>query len=156
MSARNLRSLGRFLTTLGLDTDKVPSISEYRRAYRSLLHLHPDKAGDDTLSRFQEITEAAKEVFEFLTTNGNLKPEDISVDDIFGTFVQNNNLQFNKKCVTFDLPVDTTDEWIKMFETILGHPSLLTTVRQEYSLRRRAGVLRVTLAPPWHPFVLSV
>ena len=93
MSARNLRSLGRFLTTLGLDTDKVPSVSEYRRAYRSLLHLHPDKAGDDTLSRFQEITEAAKEVFEFLTTNGNLKPEDISVDDIFGIFVQNNNLQ---------------------------------------------------------------
>ena len=110
MSARNLRSLGRFLTILGLETDKVPSVSNFRKAYKSLFHLHPDKAGPDSTAKFQEITEAAKEVFEFLTTNGNLKEEDISDDnDCLGILVRNNNLQFNKKCVTFDLPADTVD-----------------------------------------------
>ena len=120
MSARNLRSLGKFLSTLGLDTDKVPSVSDFRKAYRSHLHLHPDKAGDDTLARFQEITEAAKEVFEFLTTAGNLKHEDISDDDILGNLVRHNNLQFNKKCVTLDLSADTADKWMNEFENILG------------------------------------
>ena len=72
MSTRNLRSLAKFLTTLGMDTDKVPSVSDFRKAYRSHLHLHPDKAGQDSTPKFQEITEAAKEVFEFLTTTGNL------------------------------------------------------------------------------------
>ena len=120
MSSRNLRSLARFLTTLGLDTDKVPSVSDFRKAYKSHLHLHPDKAGDDSLAKFQEITEAAKEVFEFLTSSGNLKHEDIKDGDILGNLVKNNNLQFNKKCVTFDLSVDTTDDWLKEFEIMLG------------------------------------
>ena len=120
MSSRNLRSLAKFLATLGLETDKIPSVSDFRKAYRGFMHLHPDKAGDDSLARFQEITEAAKEVFEFLTTTGNLKHDEISDDDILGSLVKDNNLQFNKKCVTLDLSTDTVDDWLREFKIILG------------------------------------
>ena len=84
------------------------------------MHLHPDKAGEDSNGKFQEITEAAREVFEFLTTTGNLKHEDISDDDILGNLVKENNLVFNKKCVTFDLTADTANVWLRELEIILG------------------------------------
>ena len=120
MSARNLRSLARFLTTLGLDTNRIPSVSEFRTAYKGFFHLHPDKAGPDSNDRFQEITEAAKEVFEFLTTAGNIKLENVSDDDPLACLVKNSNLQFNKKCVTFDISADSKDEWMEEFESLLG------------------------------------
>ena len=120
MSARNLRSLARFLTTLGLDTNRIPSVSEFRTAYKGFFHLHPDKAGPDSNDRFQEITEAAKEVFEFLTTAGNIKLENVSDDDPLACLVKNNNLQFNKKCVTFDLSADSKEEWMEELERVLG------------------------------------
>ena len=120
MSARNLSSLAKFLTTLGLDTDRFPSVSEFRTAYKGFFHLHPDKAGPDSNGKFQEITEAAKEVFEFLTTAGNIKLENVSDGDPLASLVKNNNLQFNKKCVTFDLSADSKAEWLEEFEILLG------------------------------------
>ena len=120
MSTRNLRSLAKFLSTLGLDTNRIPSVSEFRTAYKGFFHLHPDKAGPDSNDKFQEITEAAKEVFEFLTTAGNIKLENVSDDDPLACLVKNSNLQFNKKCVTFDISADSKDEWMEEFERVLG------------------------------------
>ena len=148
MSTRNLRSLAKFLTTLGLDTDKVPSVSDFRKAYRSHLHLHPDKAGQDSTAKFQEITEAAKEVFEFLTTTGNLSHKDISDDDILGNLVKNNNLQFNKKCVTFDLSADTADDWLKEFEAMLGPSKPLNNSETGIQFKKESWCLDTDSSSP--------
>ena len=166
MSARNLRSLGRFLTTLGLDTDKVPSVSDFRKAYRSFFHLHPDKAGEDSTAKFQEITEAAKEVFEFLTTSGNLRQEDISDDDILGNLVKNNNLLFNKKCVTLDLSADTADDWLKEFEVILGPSKPLNNSETGIQFKKESWCLDTESSSPlvsfgsvsvnYHPTTLKI
>ena len=119
MSARKLRSIARSLTILGLETDKVPSESEFRRAYKDLFHLHPDKAGADSTAKFQEITEAATDVFEFLTENGNLKSDNAD-GDILADLVKNYNLEYKQKCVTFEVTPDTVDAWMSEFDALLG------------------------------------
>ena len=55
------------LVVLNLSTTRVPSMKEYKKAYRELMRLHPDLGGDTT--RFQEITLAARMIFEFITTH---------------------------------------------------------------------------------------
>ena len=82
MSAKKFKAVAVFLSVLGLETDRVPSIEEVKAAYKELYHLHPDKAGEESTARFQEITEAAKEVFEFLTTKGNVKHDDVDVKQV--------------------------------------------------------------------------
>ena len=119
MSARKLRSIARSLTILGLETDKVPSESEFRKAYKDLFHLHPDKAGADSTAKFQEITEAATDVFEFLTENVNLKSNNDD-GDVLADLVKNNNLVYKKKCVTFEVTPDTVDAWMSEFDALLG------------------------------------
>ena len=120
MSTKKLKAVSGFLKVLGLATDRVPSMDEAKAAYKELFYLHPDKAGEESTARFQEITEAAKEVFEFLTLKGNVKVDDIDVKDVLGILVKNNNLVFNKMSVTFDLTNDTVDAWMSQFESILG------------------------------------
>ena len=125
MSARKLlKPIIPFLAVLGLETDRVPSVSEFRNAYKDLFYLHPDKAGDKSTGKFQEVTEAADKVFEFLTANGNLhlQPEKLDDSDMLGTLVKDNNLIYNKQSVCFNLTEETVelDVWMKEFESILG------------------------------------
>ena len=124
MSTRNiLKPIVGFLSVLGLDTERVPSVTELRSAYRALLHLHPDKAGKDSTAKFQEITEAAQAVLEFLTLNTNLQPEVVDDDDILGSLVKENNLMFNNGSTSLDLPMDgvVVDAWMHEFGVELGH-----------------------------------
>ena len=60
----DLSSIKQHLKTLNLNHSKAPTLKEYKKAYRDLMKLHPDLGGDT--SRFQEITLAAREVFEFI------------------------------------------------------------------------------------------
>ena len=121
MSARKLlKPIIPFLAVLGLETDRVPSVSEFRNAYKDLFYLHPDKAGEKSTGKFQEITEAADKVFEFLTANGNLQPEKMDDSDILGTLVKDNNLVYNKQSVCFDLTKESVDVWMEEFKSILG------------------------------------
>ena len=60
-------NIAMFLKVLGLNVNKLPTLSEYEAAYRSKLKLHPDRGGDNKV--FQEITEAARIVFEYLAEN---------------------------------------------------------------------------------------
>ena len=53
----DLNSIKEHLLVLNLNPAKVPSLKEYKAAYRELMKLHPDLGGDTT--RFQEITLAA-------------------------------------------------------------------------------------------------
>ena len=59
-------------------------------------------------------------MFEFLTTKGNVKHDDVDAKDVLGNLVKNNNLVFNKMSVTFDLTGDTVDAWMNQFESVLG------------------------------------
>ena len=139
MSTRNLlKHIVGYLSVLGLDTDRVPSVSEFRKAYKDLFYLHPDKAGPESTGKFQEITEAAEIVFEFLTANGNLQPEKLDENDVLGTLVKENNLVYNKQSVCFDLTKETVDVWMQGFESILGRskplPSGIQFKKDSWSL----------------------
>ena len=59
-----------YLRVLNLNTTRVPTFKEYKKAYRELLKLHPDLGGDTP--KFQEITQAAREVFDYMCVN--IKP----------------------------------------------------------------------------------
>ena len=52
-----------YLRVLNLNTTWVPTFKEYKKAYRELLKLHHDLGGDTP--KFQEITQAAREVFDY-------------------------------------------------------------------------------------------
>ena len=125
MSDRKLETIVKFLSVLGLETDRVPTVSEYRQAYKSLFSNHPDKAGAEATAKFQEITEAASKVLEFLSANRDLQPLIVDVKDTLGRLVKSNNLIYNTDCVTFDLTVDTAKGWKEQFERLLGSPKPL-------------------------------
>ena len=120
MSDTKLQTIVKFLSVLRLETDRVPTLSEYRTAFKNLLTLHPDKAGNDTTGEFQAITEAARHVFEFLTQNTDLQPEEIDEEDILGWFVKTYGVVYNSNCVCFDLTADTVDDWKVELEGMLG------------------------------------
>ena len=68
-----LKELEPFLKVLDFkNTDKIPTFSELKKAYRDKMHLHPDKAGADSTEAFQEITEAVNAIFYFLVDNVDL------------------------------------------------------------------------------------
>ena len=119
MSGKKLEDIVEYLSVLGLDTTKAPTMSEYREAYKKHFHLHPDKhpgkADAETTEVFQKITEAAHEVLEFLTAKGENQPESIEKTDVLSRFVRTNKVVYNKNCVTFYLTKDTVEIWKKEF-----------------------------------------
>ena len=129
MSTRHvLKPIVGFLTVLGLETNRVPSVSEFRTAYRAKLYLHPDKAGEGSTAEFQKITEAADAVLKFLTANSNLQPEvepEIDNDILIG-LVKSNDLVYNGQSTTFMLSEDEVEAWMHKFEVELGRSKPLT------------------------------
>ena len=65
---KTLQDLKPFLEVLGLSTKKYPTVQQVKKAYRDLLYKHPDrnKSGEDTTSEFQNITEATRELIDYL------------------------------------------------------------------------------------------
>ena len=58
----SIDSIKEYLIKLDLNPNRMPTLKEYKKAYREKLNLHP---GDTAL--FQEITEAALAVFQFIS-----------------------------------------------------------------------------------------
>ena len=128
MSRDSLKDIEEYLTVLGLDTTVVPTLAEYREAYKKHFHLHPDKNLEntkETTELFQKITEAAQEVFQFLTANGDNLTESDEKTDILSRFVKTNRVVYNSQCVTFYVTKDTVEAWKKKFEEMLGCPTTL-------------------------------
>ena len=100
-------------------------MAEFRTAYKELFSQHPDKAGEEATAKFQEITEAARKVFEFLTANPGLQPKTVDKKDILGDLVKSNNFVYNTSNVCFDLTTETAEAWQKEFERMLGDPKPL-------------------------------
>ena len=110
--APNLNSIRDFLVRLELSTSRVPTMSEYKKAYREKLKNHPDKGGDTSV--FQGITEAAMAVWRFMTENQVHQHRSESDKDaaLLKNFESSNNVNYNKGSVVFDIAGDKAQLWI--------------------------------------------
>lgn len=123
----NISDIKIYLEVLDLDTSRMPTMKEYKQAYRLLLRLHPDLGGDTT--RFQEITLAAREVFQFITKHQDekTKPDSGSDSDLLKAFEATNNVSYNTGNIVFGIDPSETDTWVKCLEKRLGKPLSLET-----------------------------
>ena len=149
-----------YLETLSLNPNRMPTIKEYRKAYRELMRLHPDLGGDT--NRFQEITLAAREVFEFITKHqGEQTRHDSGTDaDLLKAFEASNNISYNTGNIVFDIDPTEADMWVQCLEKRLGKPLPLENggavqfkmeefkiPRQSPSIKTSFGSVTVTVWP---------
>ena len=101
------------LVVLNLSTTRVPSMKEYKKAYRELMRLHPDLGGDTT--RFQEITLAAGMIFEFITTHPaeQTRPDNEADTDLLKAFVASNNVNYNNGNIVFNIDPAESSLWVE-------------------------------------------
>ena len=129
--------LKKNLSTLGVDVSKVdgkcPNYTVVRKAYRKLLMRHPDKGGD-TLE-FQKVTEAFREVMDFMRTNPNFveeqgeavvkeEEEDTMLRKLFEESVtvkyNENTTAVSGGNITFEIKKGEADHWFKSFDAFFG------------------------------------
>ena len=124
MSDKEFTALRKHLQLLGLNTKEVPSLQEFRRKYRELLKVHhPDKGGKTKDS--QDLTEAARAVFDYLTSHPDKVPKAGTEDqkkvdeEHLRIFEQNNDLKQNKQSATFKIDQGKCSIWIEALEKYL-------------------------------------
>ena len=117
------------MAVLNMKTEKVPSYNDLKKAYHDLLHLHPDKTGpgEENTKRFQEITEAVRIVFLFLTNNPDLQPKRGSAEckRLLKCFEQSNKVEYKDGSIIFLFDDDQYDDWMKALEMKIGPASKL-------------------------------
>ena len=121
----DLAAIKVHLEVLNLSTTRDPTMKEYKKAYRDLMKLHPDLGGDT--ARFQEITLAAREVFEFLRRNQNKAPN-IDTDgdsDLLEAFKASNSVNYNQGNIVFEIKAAEADLWVECLSKRLGKPLAL-------------------------------
>ena len=122
----DLSGIEKYLTILGLPSDKHPTLAEYKQAYREKLKLHPDKQHSSSdkakdHDTFCEILEAAKEIFKFITENQH--PEEKNTDkELLRTFEQTNGVKYNKGNLTFHIKPGSGQLWINSLAKKLSEP----------------------------------
>lgn len=105
---------------------RVPCYSEVRKAYRKLLKQHPDLGGDN--ASFQEVTQAGRELFQYIWDNPDLVEEEPkgttddpddedNVKEILNMFESTTELKYNEKSVTFHADKDLVTEWKETLES---------------------------------------
>ena len=160
MSASDLQAIVKYLSILGLKTDSVPSFSEFRNAYKELLlSQHPDKAGVGSTKRFQEITEAARIVLEYLLKNPQQQPTNETNKDILEELVAKNKLVYNLNSVTFYMTTDTFEAWKEQFEKALGSSKQLNSIAGGFQHKKswsRDGINYGSVSLSFWPTTLKV
>ena len=118
----DLNSVKVHLEVLNLSTTHIPTMREYKKAYRDLMKLHPDLGGDTT--RFQEITLAARDVFEFLCVNQNETPKAGSGgdNDLLKAFKATNSVSYNNGNIVFEIKAAEADLWVECITKRVGKP----------------------------------
>ena len=117
----DLSQIEHHLKTLNLSTTRIPSFKEYKKAYRNLLKLHPDLGGDT--KQFQEITLAAREVFDYLRTHQtDCKSECESDSDLLRAFESSNNVNYNTGNIVFDIKELEANLWVECLTKRVGRP----------------------------------
>ena len=126
-NASKLKTLKPFLDKLGLGSGKIPTLAEYKQAYRHNFHLHPDKAGKDkekeSTKAFQEISEAAREVFAFINENPKLQTKKNTKDCSLLLKCFEESVDYNVNNIVFTIPDDLSDAWKSAFERRFGAPT---------------------------------
>lgn len=111
----DINTVADFLKVLGLSPTRIPTFQEYKKAYREQikLHPHPDHGGDT--AEFQVITEAATNVFEYITKHQHEQTRaDSDADkDLLKTFETTSNAVYHKGSIVFDIDGSTADLWIQ-------------------------------------------
>ena len=118
----NISEIKEYLEVLNLNTTCMPTMKEYKKAYRELMRLHPDLGGDTT--RFQEITQAARQVFEFITKHQNeqTRPDNDIDADLLKAFEATNNVSYNSGNIVFGIDPTEAEKWLECLEKRLGKP----------------------------------
>ena len=117
-----LESIKEFLIRLDLDPSRIPTLKEYKKAYRQKLKNHPDKGGDTAV--FQGITEAALAVFQFITENQDKQTRAESDKDsaLLRNFEADCNVNYYKGNVVFDIDGSKAQLWIECLTKRVGPP----------------------------------
>ena len=108
------------MLVLELPTNKVPNLTDFKKAYRSKLHLHPDKGGET--DKFQEVSEAAIKVMEFITNNPELQSnvDTEEFKDILRCFEKSNDVSYNSGGLVFHIVEKTRNVWMKALDKKIG------------------------------------
>ena len=117
-----LKTVEKYLLVLEMSTDKVPTLTEFKKHYKQKLFLHPDKPGSGNTEKFQEITEAARLVLKFITDNPELqsKVETDEFKDILKCFEKTNGVNYNTSNIVFNIKEENRGAWLKVLEKKLG------------------------------------
>ena len=156
----HLTDIKEHLEVLNLSTTCAPTMKEYKQAYRELMKLHPDLGGDT--ARFQEITLAARMVFEYITTHQGeqARPESDDDDNLIKAFEASNKVDYNNGNVVFGIDPKESSLWVQYLTKRLGKPLPLEQgnalqfkmedfrlPRQSASTKSNYGTVTVTLWP---------
>ena len=125
---------------LGLSTVEVPSLQRFRRKYRTLLKAnHPDKGGNNTEA--QEVTEAARIVFEYLTTHPDKVPREgteehnATDDEHLKVFERENDLKVNTGSVTFHVDKSQCKALVTALQTHLKVKGIFSKTHESYQMK---------------------
>ena len=117
----NISEIKDHLEVLNLSSSRMPTMKEYKRAYRDLMRLHPDLGGDTT--KFQEITLAARTIFEFITKHQAEQTRDNTDDnDLLKAFEASNNVSYNNGNIVFGIDPGEAELWVTCLTKRLGKP----------------------------------
>ena len=111
-----------YLQVLGLNPSRMPTLKEYKKAFREKLQLHPDLGGDT--SQFQEITEAARNIFDFISSHAHQqhRKETENDKDLLKTFESTNNVTYHPGNIVFNIDGAKADLWIECLRRRVSDP----------------------------------
>ena len=151
-------NIRKFLKVLGMKTSfisgvpKVPSYAEVRKTFRGhLLKEHPDKGGKN--ASFQELSEAARELVDYIKDNPDMvEEEDVSdtdtleekdnLEELLRLFTTSSDLKYNKECVVFNVEKEEVSEWMEKLQEYFGNKRDLKTKSKSLMFKNEAWVLQ--------------
>ena len=150
-------NIKKFLNVLGIKMSfisggaKVPGHAAIRKAFRNnLKKVHPDKGG--VTATFQELSEAAREVSDYIDDNPEMVEEQAEADtdnpeeqdilkELFQIFATSSGLKYNKDSVVFNIEKDQVDEWMSKFTDYFVNKRELVTMAEATLFKNDSWVL---------------
>ena len=147
----------KYLKVLGIKrsfsfgSSKVPSHAAVRKAFRShLMKEHPDKGGDN--NTFQELSEAAREVFDYIEKNPEMVEEQVEADtdtteeqdnlkELLRIFSTSSDLKYNDGSVVFNVEKEHVSKWMSEFKDYFDSKRKLNTTGESILFKNDSWVL---------------
>lgn len=150
-----LKKVEKYLLILELPIEKVPNLTEYKKAYKAKLHLHPNNVKGGDSEKFKDVSEAARKVMEFITDNPELQPnlETEEFKDILRCFEKTNDVDYNTMNVVFHIEEEKRKDWMKALEKRLG---ALKTVENGVQFKQESWTMPGTQAQSFDSISVSI